>query len=144
MEAAWWQRLLKILEKKLPPLDKLGLLVQRTPPEARDRTASALQETGIEVSSSEDFLSLALRTEEAGTQRLALARRLCETAVAQGRAAEAKSYEKWLERGSMQGMRPLFRALKKAETVLVRPFGEAPADAKPFLRLKQSAKMLCR
>ena len=39
MEAAWWQRLLKILEMKLPPPDKLSLLLQRMPPEARGRTA---------------------------------------------------------------------------------------------------------
>ena len=52
-----------------------------------------------------------------------------------------KTYQKWLQGASVKGMKPLFRAVKKQEAVVLRPFLNEPAEARPFLRLRQWARL---
>ena len=65
----------------------------------------------------------------------------CSQAVRAARDRETQDYKRWLLGASVKGMKPLFRALKKQETVVARPFLDEPAESRPFLRLRQWARL---
>ena len=65
----------------------------------------------------------------------------CSQAVAEARDRETQDYQRWLLGASVKGMKPLFRAVKKQEAIVVRPFLNEPAEARPFLRLRQWARL---
>ena len=139
-EAAWWQGLLQAWEHKPPRFPKIIHLLNQAPLAAIERVAREFNDCGIEASS--PYLTLVEWTETALTPgRLHTLQRLCMGAISESKEEESKSYMQWLTNGSQKGMRPLFRALKKPETVLSRPFGDSPAETRPFLRLKQWASL---
>ena len=52
--------------------------------------------------------------------------------------AEAKQrYQSWLEGAQVKGMRPLYKAIRSHEQVLVRPFRDKEAALRPYLRYHQ-------
>ena len=51
-----------------------------------------------------------------------LVRAGCSQAVAEARDRETQDYQRWLLGASVKGMKPLFRAVKKQEAIVVRPF----------------------
>ncbi|CAE7709065.1 unnamed protein product, partial [Symbiodinium necroappetens] len=52
--------------------------------------------------------------------------------------AEAKqTYQSWLEGAQVKGMRPLYKAIRSHEQVLVRPFRDKEAALRPYLRYYQ-------
>ncbi|CAE7322195.1 unnamed protein product, partial [Symbiodinium sp. CCMP2456] len=52
--------------------------------------------------------------------------------------AEAKQrYQSWLEGAQVKGMRPLYKAIRSHEQVLVRPFRDKEAALRPYLRYYQ-------
>ena len=52
-------------------------------------------------------------------------------------ADQDKRYKDWLQQGVQGGMRPLYRAISKAQRVVVRPLRELPASERPSARRKQ-------
>ena len=51
-----------------------------------------------------------------------------------GRQHEERQYLTWMQKGLLGGLRPLFRAIKKAEAILVRPFRDKAAEERPECR----------
>ncbi|CAE7523445.1 unnamed protein product [Symbiodinium sp. CCMP2592] len=73
-----------------------------------------------------------------GLQQLAVQAQAheAEAQITQSRNS-LRDFRKWLKAGSMRGMRPLFRALSKAECVHSRPFADHPVAERANLRRKQ-------
>ncbi len=58
-----------------------------------------------------------------------------------GRAKSSEDYQAWLQLSSVGGLRPLFRALKKEETLVTRPFKEQEYPLRMPLRILQWAPL---
>ncbi|CAE7348380.1 unnamed protein product [Symbiodinium microadriaticum] len=56
-------------------------------------------------------------------------------------AQDKQRYHEWLEGAMVKGMRPLYRAIRAHEQVLVRPFRNKEAAVRPYLRHAQWQKI---
>ena len=52
-------------------------------------------------------------------------------------AEDSHNYQTWLEGAMVKGMRPLYKAIRSQEMVLVRPFRDKEAALRPYLRYYQ-------
>ena len=52
-------------------------------------------------------------------------------------AEDSQNYQSWLEGAMVKGMRPLYKASRSQEMVLVRPFRDKEAALRPYLRYFQ-------
>ena len=52
-------------------------------------------------------------------------------------AEDSHNYQTWLEGAMVKGMRPLYKAIRLQELVLVRPFRDKEAALRPYLRYYQ-------
>ena len=52
-------------------------------------------------------------------------------------AEDSQKYQSWLEGAMVKGMRPLYKAIRSQEMVLVRPFRDKEAALRPYLRYFQ-------
>ena len=52
-------------------------------------------------------------------------------------AEDSQNYQTWLEGAMVKGMRPLYKAIRSQEMVLVRPFRDKEAALRPYLRYFQ-------
>ena len=52
-------------------------------------------------------------------------------------AEDSHNYQTWLEGAMVKGMRPLYKAIRSQELVLVRPFRNKEAALRPYLRYYQ-------
>ena len=50
---------------------------------------------------------------------------------------KSASYNKWLSKSTIKGMRPLFKSVKAEEMITVRPFLDAPVQERIYLRWRQ-------
>ena len=64
-----------------------------------------------------------------------------KAALSEQLSSKNLQYRKWLEGATVKGMRPLFRALKSAEAVTIRPYRESGLEIRPYLRLESWAKL---
>ena len=56
-------------------------------------------------------------------------------------AEDSQNYQSWLEGAMVKGMRPLYKAIRSQEMVLVRPFRDKEAALRPYLRYFQWAQI---
>eukprot|EP00439_Symbiodinium_sp_Y106_P074941 s2732_g14.t1 len=71
------------------------------------------------------------------TEKETLLRGLIRQAQADHLAVEKQRYQEWLEGAQVKGMRPLYKAIRSHEQVLVRPFRDKEAALRPYLRHQQ-------
>ena len=140
-EAAWWQKVQQAWEPPLAPSSRFQTLKSCCPDPASASLTQALACEGIVHPSPVDYLcSPPVDASEQAKVRTVV-KAGCSQAVAEARDRETLDYQRWLLGASVKGMKPLFRAVKKQETVVVRPFLNEPAEARPFLRLRQWARL---
>ena len=75
-----------------------------------------------------------------GTSNVALEARLREhikKAQDEHLAQDKQRYHEWMEGAMVKGMRPLYKAIRSHEQVLVRPFSNKEAALRPYLRHAQ-------
>ena len=51
---------------------------------------------------------------------------------------DSQNYQTWLEGAMVKGMRPLYKAIRSQEQVLVRPFRNKEAALRPYLRYQEA------
>ena len=140
-EAAWWQKLQQAWEPPVAPSSRFQTLRSCCPDPMSANITRALASAGIVHPSPVDFLCSPPGDAGELSKVRTLVKAGCSQAVAEARDRETQDYQKWLQGASVKGMKPLFRAVKKQEAVVVRPFLNEPAEARPFLRLRQWARL---
>ena len=136
--AGWWGRMRKGITRLQAGLR--GDLWQSTRDNARD--ADAFLTTGYWSSEAEHFCTQvcdAFHAKQAeGLQQLAIQAQVREAEAQRNQSSNSlRDFRSWLKAGSIKGMRPLFRALSKAECVHSRPFVDQPVAERARLRRNQ-------
>ena len=140
-EAAWWQKLQQAWEPPVAPSSRFQALRSCCPDPTSANLTQALASAGIVHPSPVDFLCSPPGNTGEFSKVRTVVKAGCSQAVAEARNRETQDYQRWLLGASVKGMKPLFRAVKKQEAVVVRPFLNEPAEARPFLRLRQWARL---
>ena len=131
-EAAWWQKLQQAWEPPVAPSSRFQALRSCCPDPTSANVTQALASAGIVHPSPVDFLCSPPENAGELSKVRTVVKAGCSQAVAEARDRETQDYQKWLLGASVKGLKPLFRAVKKQEAVVVRPFLNEPAEARPF------------
>jgi len=139
--AAWWQKVRQAWDPPRAGLARFEALSASFPQIALDSLRSQLEENGLPSWDPVAFACRPQATQEAADCQRAFVRSACDRAIADARASETLDYQAWLAGASVKGLKPLFRAVRRQEALVARPFMSEPADARPFLRLRQWAHL---
>ena len=140
-EAAWRQKLQQAWEPLVAAPARFETLRSCCPDPSSANLAQALASEGIVSPSPVNFLCTPPGDAREHAKLRTVVRTGCRQVVAAARDRETQDYQRWLSGASVKGLKPLFCAVKKQQAVVLRPFLNEPAEARPFLRLRQWSRL---